>query len=57
MLRWAATFFLIAIIAAMLGYTNIAGSAMGIAKILFFLFLIPAIILLVIGLFFVGTRN
>ncbi len=57
MLRWAATFFLIAIIAAMLGYTNIAGSAMGIAQILFFLFLIPAIILLVIGLFFVGTRN
>lgn len=51
MLRWAATFFLISIVAAMLGYTNIAGSALGIAQVLFFIFLIPAIILFVIGIF------
>ena len=55
MLRWAATFFLIAIVAAMLGFTNIAGVALGFAQILFFLFLIPAIILLIIGLFFVSV--
>ena len=39
MLNWAVTFFVVAIIAAVLGFTNIAGSAIGIAKILFLLFL------------------
>jgi len=47
MLRWAAVFFVISIIAAMLGFTNIAGTALDFAKILFFIFLIPAIILFV----------
>lgn len=51
MLRWAAIFFLISIAAATLGYTNIAGSALEIAQILFFIFLIPAIVLLILGLF------
>jgi len=51
MLRWAALFFIISIIAAMLGFTNIAGSALDIAKVLFILFLIPAVVLLVCGLF------
>ena len=36
MLRWAVTFFVVAIVAALFGFTRIAGSAMGIAKILFF---------------------
>ena len=36
MLSWALTFFIIAIIAAFLGFGGIAGSAAGIAKILFF---------------------
>ena len=39
MLNWAVTFFIIAIIAAVLGFTRIAGSAIDIAKILFFVFL------------------
>jgi uncharacterized membrane protein YtjA (UPF0391 family) len=57
MLKWAATFFLISIVAAMLGYTNIAGSALGIAKVLFVIFLIPAVVLLIAGLFLVGGRK
>jgi uncharacterized membrane protein YtjA (UPF0391 family) len=40
MLNWAVSFFVIAIVAAVLGFTNIAGSAIDIAKILFFVFLI-----------------
>ncbi|MCR4337992.1 MAG: DUF1328 domain-containing protein [Candidatus Omnitrophica bacterium] len=56
MLRWSAIFFVIAIIAAMLGFTDIAGAAVDIAKFLFFIFLIPAIILLIWALFFVGSK-
>ncbi|MBP9855585.1 MAG: DUF1328 domain-containing protein [Candidatus Omnitrophica bacterium] len=43
MLNWAVTFFVIAIIAAVFGFTNISGSAIDIAKILFVVFLILAI--------------
>lgn len=40
MLRWALGFFIVALIAAVLGFTGIAIAAAGIAKILFFVFLI-----------------
>ncbi|TDP48314.1 DUF1328 domain-containing protein [Zavarzinia compransoris] len=47
MLHWALTFLVIALIAAVLGFGGIAGTAMGIAKIIFFvaivLFLISAL--------------
>jgi uncharacterized membrane protein YtjA (UPF0391 family) len=47
MLGWAITFLVIALIAALLGFGGIAGAAVGIAKIIFFvaivLFLISAI--------------
>ena len=47
MLGWALTFLIIALIAAALGFGGIAGTAVGIAKIIFFvaivLFLISAI--------------
>lgn len=49
MLNWAATFFVIAIVAAVLGFTNIAGSAIDIAKILFFVFLVLAVLSFVFG--------
>jgi uncharacterized membrane protein YtjA (UPF0391 family) len=39
MLNWSITFFIIAIIAAVFGFTGIAVSAAGIAKILFGIFL------------------
>jgi uncharacterized membrane protein YtjA (UPF0391 family) len=40
MLRWALGFFVVALLAAVLGFTGIAVAFAGIAKILFFLFLI-----------------
>ena len=53
MLNWSVTFFIIAIIAALLGFTGIAASAAGIAKILFGVFLI----LFVVSLLFRGTAR
>jgi uncharacterized membrane protein YtjA (UPF0391 family) len=49
MLRWTVTFFIIAIIAALLGFTSIAGSAVEIAKILFFIFLVLAVVSFIFG--------
>lgn len=40
MLRWALIFFVVALIAAILGFTGIALAAAGIAKVLFFIFVI-----------------
>lgn len=40
MLGWALTFLVVALIAGVLGFTSVAGAAMGIAKIVFFIFLI-----------------
>ena len=39
MLRWAFTFLIIGLIAGLLAFTGVAGTAVGIAKILSFLFL------------------
>ena len=50
MLKWAAIFFVIAIIAAMFGFGGIASGAAAIAKILFFIFLVGFLITLIIGL-------
>lgn len=49
MLSWAVTFFIIALIAGVLGFGGIAGASVGIAKICFFLFLILFVISLVLG--------
>lgn len=40
MLSWALIFLVIALIAGLLGFTSIAGAAIGIAKILFVVFLV-----------------
>jgi uncharacterized membrane protein YtjA (UPF0391 family) len=40
MLRYALGFFVVALIAAIFGFTGIAVAAAGIAKLLFFLFII-----------------
>jgi uncharacterized membrane protein YtjA (UPF0391 family) len=40
MLRWALGFFIVALIAGLLGFTGISLAAADIAKILFYLFLI-----------------
>ncbi len=49
MLYWTAVFFLIAVGAAVLGFTGIAASAAGIAKILFVVFLVLAVVSLIFG--------
>jgi uncharacterized membrane protein YtjA (UPF0391 family) len=50
MLRWALIFFIVAIVAALFGFGNIAAAATGIAKILFFVFLVLFVIALIAGL-------
>lgn len=40
MLSWALVFLVVALIAGLLGFTSIAGAAVGVAKILFFVFLV-----------------
>jgi uncharacterized membrane protein YtjA (UPF0391 family) len=50
MLNWALTFLVIALLAAVFGFTGIAVTAAGIAKILFFLFLVLFLVSLVVGL-------
>ena len=49
MLRWSVIFFVIALLAAFLGFGGIAGDASGIAKILFVGFLIIAALSFVVG--------
>jgi uncharacterized membrane protein YtjA (UPF0391 family) len=49
MISWAVTFLIIAIIAAVLGFSGIAGTAVNIAWILFVVGLILAIVLFVAG--------
>jgi uncharacterized membrane protein YtjA (UPF0391 family) len=49
MLYWAAVFFIIALAAAVLGFSGIAANAAGIAKILFFVFLILGALSLIFG--------
>ncbi|UAL10496.1 DUF1328 domain-containing protein [Caulobacter segnis] len=56
MLNWAVTFLVIALIAALLGFTSIAGASIGIAKILFFIFLILFVVSLA-GNAFRGGRG
>jgi len=50
MLRWAAAFFIIAIIAAVFGFGDIAAGATDIAKILFFIFLVLFVLSLLLNL-------
>ena len=50
MLRWALLFFLISLVAAAFGFTDIAAGAASIAKVLFFVFLVIFLIFLVLGI-------
>jgi uncharacterized membrane protein YtjA (UPF0391 family) len=53
MLRYALGFFIVALIAAVFGFTGIAVAAAGIAKLLFYLF----IILFLVSLFAHAVRR
>jgi len=55
MLRWAFIFLVVGLIAALLGFTNVAGASIEIAKILFFIFMVIFVVLLVAGIT-VGRR-
>jgi uncharacterized membrane protein YtjA (UPF0391 family) len=50
MLHYAIVFLVIALIAALFGFGGIAAGAVSIAKVLFFVFVIMAVIAFVVGL-------
>jgi uncharacterized membrane protein YtjA (UPF0391 family) len=50
MLRWAAIFLVISIIAAAFGFGGISAAAAGIAKLLFYIFIALFVLTLVLGL-------
>jgi uncharacterized membrane protein YtjA (UPF0391 family) len=50
LLKWALVFFIVSIIAALFGFTNIAAATADVARILFYIFLVIFIVLLVLGL-------
>ena len=56
MLRWAFTFLVVALIAAALGFTGIAGASAGIAQILFWLFVAIFLVMLLGSLARGGAR-
>jgi uncharacterized membrane protein YtjA (UPF0391 family) len=49
MLRWALVFLLVALISAFFGFYSLEGTAMWIAKVLFFVFLIMFVLSLIFG--------
>lgn len=50
MLGWVITFLIIALIAAALGFGGLAGTAIGLAKIVFYIFLVLFLVSLVYSL-------
>ena len=55
MLKGAAIFLVVGLVAALLGFTTIAGASFAIAKVLAGIFLVMFLMLLVVGLF--ATRT
>lgn len=49
MLRWALLFLVIALVAALFGFTTLMGASIEIAKIIFFVFLVLFVVSLVAG--------
>ncbi len=56
MLNWALTFLVVALISAVFGFTGISLAAAGIAKILFFVFLVLFVVSLASHLGRSGSR-
>jgi uncharacterized membrane protein YtjA (UPF0391 family) len=50
MLYWAVIFLIVAVIAAMFGFGRVASASAGVAKVLFFIFLVLFILSLFFGL-------
>ena len=55
MLRWSLIFLVVALIAAVFGFGGIAASAVGIARILFTIFIVLFVVSLLVGL--ISGRN
>jgi uncharacterized membrane protein YtjA (UPF0391 family) len=53
MLRWSFLFLAVAIVAALIGFTTVAGAAYPAARVLFFVF----VVLFVVSLLLSGTRT
>ena len=49
MLKWAAIFFIVSVIAGLFGFTNVAAGTRGIAKILFFIAIAVFLVILIFG--------
>jgi uncharacterized membrane protein YtjA (UPF0391 family) len=49
-LKWAFIFLLLGLIAGALGFTGVAGASIGIAKVLFFIFILVFVVMLALGL-------
>ena len=49
MLRWTVIFLIVALVAALFGFTDIAAGAAEIAKVLFFIFIVLFLISLIFG--------
>lgn len=50
MLRWALIFFLVSVVAAVLGFTGLAAGSAEIARILFYIFVVIFVVTLIFGL-------
>ena len=57
MLNWVVTFLIIALIAAVLGFGGIAGAAVEIAKVIFFIAILLFLIAVVMGMIRRGGRS
>ncbi len=53
MLKWAFIFLVISLVAGLLGFTGVAGVAVGIAKILFGIFLVLFLIFIIAAVFII----
>ncbi len=50
LLKWALVFFIVSLIAALFGFTDIAAASAEVARILFYIFLVIFVVLLILGL-------
>jgi uncharacterized membrane protein YtjA (UPF0391 family) len=50
LLKWALIMFVVSLVAALFGFTDLAAASADVARILFYIFLIIFVVLLVLGL-------
>ena len=49
-LKWALIMLLVSLVAALFGFTDLAAASAGVAKVLFYIFLVIFLVLLVLGM-------